>query len=440
MSTSRIITALPALRSRNFRLLFGGQAVSVIGDALFPVALAFAVLDLGGSPGQLGLVLAAQGLPLAVLILFAGVWADRLPRQWIMFVSDVGRGLAQVATAYLLLSGKAEIWHLALLSAVYGVFEAGFRPAAGGLIPQIVDSEHLQQANALIGLSLNFGTILGPVAAGALIAASGPGEAIAVDAATFAVSAAFLLALKAPRPERRPAAATTGVAAGAGAGAGAGDEPGLGSASGETFWAELKAGIDEVRRRRWMVTFMPAMSAYHLIALPGVLALGPVIADRDLGGAGAWGIITSAFGIGTIVGNGVALKLQPSRPMFVASLATAVASTQPIIIALGDTTAVIAALELLAGIAVSFAFGQWETTLGREIPEHALARVTSLDYFTTAGVMPLGFALVGPVAGLAGTVPTMVASGLLVLGLSLAAALTPAIRGLRRPTQESIAS
>jgi MFS family permease len=419
MSGRRVTAALPALKSRNFRLLFAGQSVSVVGDALFPVALAFAVLDLGGSPGQLGLVLAAQGVPLAVLILAAGVWADRLPRRWIMFVSDIGRGLAQAGVAYLLLSGRAEIWHLAALSAVYGLFEAGFRPAAGGLIPQIVESEHLQQANALIGLAMNFGTILGPVAAGLLIVASGPGEAIAVDAVTFAVSAVFLLFLRAPRPVR------------------ASDPAGVG------FWAELQGGIAEVRQRRWMWTFMPAMAAYHLIALPGVLALGPVIADRDLGGAGAWGIITSAFGIGTIIGNGIALRVQPSRPMFVAALATAIASTQPIIIALGGTTAVIAGLELLAGIAVSFAFGQWETTLGREIPEHALARVTSLDYFSSAGVMPLGFVLVGPVAGLAGTVPTMVVSGLLVLGLSVAAALVPDIRHLPRRTsapQESMAS
>jgi predicted MFS family arabinose efflux permease len=415
----RLTTALPALQSRNFRLLFSGQAVSVVGDALFPVALAFAVLDLGGSPGELGLVLAAQGLPLAVLVLFAGVWADRLPRQWIMFASDIGRGLAQAAVALLLLTGHAEIWHLAALSAVYGVFEAGFRPAAGGLIPQLVESEHLQQANALMGLAMNFGTILGPAVAGLLIAAAGPGEAIAVDAATFAVSAAFLLALRAPRPTR------------------ASDPGGVG------FWAELRGGIAEVRRRRWMWSFMPALGAYHLIALPGVLALGPVIADRDLGGASAWGIITSAFGIGTIIGNAVALRVQPARPMLVAALATAIASTQPIIIALGGSTPVIAGLELLAGIAVSFAFGQWETTLGREIPQHALARVTSLDYLASAGVMPLGFALVGPVAALAGTVPTMVVSGLVVLVLSAAAATVPDIRRLGRripAPQESMAS
>jgi MFS family permease len=404
----RLTASLPALRSRNFRLLFAGQAVSVIGDALFPVALAFAVLDLGGSPAQLGLVLAAQTLPLAALILATGVWADRLPRQTIMFVSDAGRGLAQAGAAALLLTGHAQIWHLAVLSAVYGTFEAGFRPAAGGLIPQLVEHEHLQQANALLGLAMNVGTVIGPAAAGLLIAAAGPGEAIAVDAATFVVSAASLLALKVPRPTRT-------------------DEPG-----GAGFWPELRAGIAEVRRRRWMWTYMPAMGAYHLIALPGVLALGPVIANRELGGAGAWAIITSAFGIGTIFGNTVALKIQPRRPMFVAATATAIAATQPVIIALGGSTPVIAALELLAGIAVALAFGQWETTLGREIPEHALARVTSLDYFTSAGVMPFGFALVGPVAALAGTVPTMVASGVFVMTLAIAAAAQPDIRHLRR--------
>src|SRR4051794_17991248 len=181
-----------------------------------------------------------------------------------------------------------------------------------------------------MGLAMNAGTIVGPAAAGVLIAASGPGEAIAIDAATFAVSAAFLLALNAPRPTR-------------------GNDPG---ATG--FWSELKGGIAEVRQRRWMLTFMPAMTAYHLIALPCVLALGPVIADRDLGGAAAWGIITSSFGIGTIIGNVVALRVQPSRPMLVSTLGLMFAATQPISIALGGTTAVIAVLLLFGGIAVSF--------------------------------------------------------------------------------------
>jgi hypothetical protein len=191
-----------------------------------------------------------------------------------------------------------------------------------------------------------------------------------------------------------------------------------------------------------MWAFMPGMSAYHLIALPGVLALGPVIAYRELGGATAWGVITSAFGIGAITGNLAALRVQPSRPMLVSATAFVFAATQPIIIALGSTTAVVAPLELLAGIAVALGFGQWETTLGREIPEHALARVTSLDYFTTAGVMPLGFALIGPVAGVLGTKPTMVASALIVMAMCAFAASTADVRRLprRMRPQESVAS
>src|ERR671921_613163 len=137
MAATRIADALPALRIRPLRLLLAGQAVSFVGDALLPVALAFAVLDeLDGSPGELGLVLAAQALPLAMLILVAGVWADRLPRQRLMLVSDFGRMLVQAAIAGLLLSGAASLWMLVALVGAYGTFEAFFRPAAGGLVPQ----------------------------------------------------------------------------------------------------------------------------------------------------------------------------------------------------------------------------------------------------------------------------------------------------------------
>ena len=240
-------------------MLIAGQAVSFIGDALFPVALAFAVLDdLDGTPGQLGLVLAAQALPLALLVLAAGVWADRLPRQRIMLVSDLGRAAVQCAIAALLLSGAAELWMLIVLVALYGVFEAGFRPAAGGLVPQLAGPDHLQQANALMGLGQNVGMVLGPTLGGLLVVGFGSGAAIAVDAGTFVVSAIFLVRMGSPPS---PAAGT--VRAG--------------------FLTELRGGFAEVRRRRWMWSFMPALSAYHLIALPCVLALGPVIADRELG-------------------------------------------------------------------------------------------------------------------------------------------------------------
>jgi hypothetical protein len=405
---------VPVLRHRDYRLLFSGQAVSVIGDALLPVALAFAVLDgLDGSAGELGLVLAAQVIPMTFLVLPAGVWADRVSRRRLMLLSDLGRAAIQAVTAVLLLSGTAALWHLIVLSALYGAFEAFFRPAAGGLTPALVPPAELQQANALIGLAQNVGMVVGPAAAGALIVILSPGAAMAVDAATFVVSAAFLLALKEPPREPHPP----------------GHDP--------HFWRELKGGIAEVRRRNWMLGFMPAFSAYHLIALPCVLALGAVLADEELGGAGAWAIITSAFGAGTIVGSAIGLRWKPHRPMLVATLTFIGASAQPAIIALAGSTAAIAAFEALAGVAVAVGFAQWETTLGRLIPGRALSRVTSLDWFTTVGLMPLGYAVAGPIADAVGLHETMVGAAVITAALFVVAL---AVRDVRALTQESMAS
>jgi MFS family permease len=407
MSTARLADALPALRIRRLRLLLAGQAVSFAGDALFPVALAFAVLDeLGGSAGELGLVLAAQALPLALLVLVAGVWADRLPRQRLMLVSDFGRMAVQAVVATLLLTGAAELWMLAGLVALYGVFEAFFRPAAGGLVPQVAGPEHLQQANALMGLAQNVGTVLGPTVGGLLVVTVGPGAAIGVDALTFLVSAIFLIRMGS-LPAQRAAGAATG------------------------FWRELRGGLAEVRRRRWMWSFMPALTTYHLIALPCVLALGPVIADRELGGAASWAAIVTCFGIGTILGAVIALRLRVHRPMLACVVCFLAAACQPIIIGFAGSTEAIAGFELLAGIGVSAGFTLWETTLGREIPPAALSRVTSLDWFTTAGAMPLGFAAVAGVAAALGTRTTMLTASLVVLALLAAALAVGDVRRLR---------
>jgi MFS transporter len=390
-----------------FRLLFSGQAVSVIGDALFPVALAFAVLDeLHGTPGQLGLVLAAETLPLAVLILAAGVWADRLNRRNVMIVSDLGRAAVQATLATLLLTDAAVLWHVIALAALYGVFDAFFQPALGGLVPQVAGREHLQEANALLGLARHVGLVIGPAIAGLLIALSSPGLAIAVDAATFVVSAAFLTQLRVTFARKETE---------------------------HHFWADLKGGIAEVAQRRWMWTFMPGFSAYHLLALPCVLALGPVIADRELNGASSWAVITACFGIGTILGSIVALRIRARHPMYGATVAFIGASCQALIIAYGDSTAAIAALQVIAGVAVSYGFTLWDTSLGREIPPHALSRVTSLDWFTTTGLMPLGFAVVAPAAELIGTRTTMLACGVTVIALFAAALAVGDVRRLTAP-------
>src|SRR5215211_3064946 len=166
-----------------FRLLFWGQALSVVGDRITPVAIAFAVLGLG-SATDLGLVMAAGGVPFA---LAGGVWADRAGRRRVMLASDIVRALSQALVATLLLTGNAEVWMLAALSFVYGTSAAMFMPALVGLIPQTVVTARLQEANALLSLTRSIANVAGPALAGIIIAAAGSGEAIAVDAGTFVV-------------------------------------------------------------------------------------------------------------------------------------------------------------------------------------------------------------------------------------------------------------
>jgi MFS family permease len=414
MSRKPVQHGLPAsLRERGpFRLLFWGQALSVIGDRITPVAIAFAVLGLG-SATDLGIVLAAGGVPFLLFALAGGVWADRVGRRRVMLASDVVRALSQAITAALLLTGSAEVWMLAVLSFVYGTSAAVFMPALVGLIPQTVSAPRLQEANALLALTRSVANVAGPAVAGVIIAASGSGEAIAVDAGTFVISALCLARL------RTRAVAEDAV------------EP-----EAEPFLAGLRAGWREVRSRAWLTWGLVAMSAYHVFVLPAVFVLGPALAERELDGASSWATIVACFGIGTIVGNVVALRLPLPRPAFMAAVALVGASTQAVIIGSGLGTAGIAALELLAGVCVALFFTLWDLSIQEQIPPRSVSRVSAYDFSVSVGLMPLGMAVCGPIAdaiGLHATLRWMSAVGIVS---ALVWVAQPSVRALRRPEAE----
>ena len=173
-SSGQLRPLLGPLAERRFALLFAGRTTSMIGGAVAPVALAFAVVDLTGSPVDLGLVLAASFVPQILFLLAGGVWADRLPRHAVMVASDVVGGLAQAAVAVLLLTGRCEVWHLVGLAAVRGAASAFFGPASTAVVPQTVSAHHLQLANALRAVSRNGTSIVGAAAAGVLVPAVDP--------------------------------------------------------------------------------------------------------------------------------------------------------------------------------------------------------------------------------------------------------------------------
>jgi MFS family permease len=398
-----------------FRLLFWGQAFSVIGDRITPVAIAFAVLGLG-SATDLGIVMAAGGVPFALFALAGGVWSDRIGRRRVMLGSDILRTVSQTAVAVLLLSGEAEVWMLAVFSFVYGTAAALFMPALIGLIPQTVAAERLQEANGMIALTRSVASVAGPAIAGVIIVTAGSGEAIAVDAATFAVSVLCLARL-------RPAAQLAGSAGG-------------GEEEAETFLAGLRTGWHEVRARPWLGWGLGAMSAYHVFVLPAVIVLGPALAKQDLDGASSWAAIVTCFGIGGIGGNLLALRLPLHRPIVVTAAALVGACTQAVIIGSGLGTVGIAALELLAGACVALFFTLWDLSIQEQIPARAISRVSAYDFSVSLGLMPLGMAVCGPIAEAIGLYATLRWMSVIGIAVALAWLVQPSVRAVRRPRRE----
>jgi MFS family permease len=406
------VTRVGVLGERQFRRYFLGQTTSWLGDGLLPVAISFAVLDLTGSATDLGLVLAARMVPVVAFLLVGGVWADRLPRQLVMIASDLVRGSTQALLAVLLLTETAELWHLLVLQGVYGVGEAFWRPASTALLPSIVSSERLQQANALMAISVNGAYTVGPAVAGILVAAVGSGAAIAIDAVTFGVSTVALLLLRVPALER-PAEATT-------------------------FLADLREGWREFVSRRWLWVVVSYSALFLLFVTTPFMVLGPVVADRELGGADDWGFIAAAIGVGVIVGSGSAARLNPARPLFVGVLALGLGCALfAFVLGLPASTAAIAVAGFLCGITEGLIEVLWITALQQRVTPTALARVSAYDTVGSFVLMPVGFALAGPAADAFGTAEVLFACAGFAVVSSVFVATLPSVRGFRRLDERS---
>lgn len=398
----RLRDSLGALGERQFFLLFSGQALSFLGDGMVGVALAFAVLDLTGSATDLGYVLAARMLPLMGVVLLGGVIADRLSRRAVMVAADVARFGSQAILAALLLAGHASVWQVALLQVVHGAASGFFYPASTAFVPMAVSAERLQQANSLLGLAKSAGNIAGPALAGILVVAASPGWAIAVDAATFGLSAAFLVAMRVPRQAPLPS---------------------------RSFTQDLREGWGEFRSRTWLWVIVLAASLVNLLYAT-VTVLGPKVAEDELGGAGAWALIVTLSGVGSVAGGLVALRLRSDRPLFVGSAALACFCLTPFALALVLPVWAIVLTGFLGGAGVSLFVALWETTLQRHVPAASLSRVSAYDAFGSLTLYPLGLAIAGPLAVVLGTSETLWLAGACILAVTTAVLAVRDVRSL----------
>jgi len=400
-----IPSALPGcLRERSFAYLMVGQASSIIGDAISMIALPFAILAMGGSVGQVGLVLAARAIPNALFLLVGGVWADRLPRRLVMLASDLVRGVLMLLVFAALVTGFGGFWILVVLMALYGVGEAFFRPALSGVIPQTVSPARLQEAYGLLATTPALGIAIGGAIGGILVALISPAGAIAFDAATFGVSAICLWRMQTrgePAPWRN-----------------------------RDFRSDLKEGWQAFSSRSWLVVVVIGEVLYAVFVMPSIYAVGPVIADTELGGSSAWAAVISGFGVGFLIGGLTAMRLRPRRPLVLSYILCIPFAGFLALMAIAPPIAVLVAGGIVGGSVIAISATLLETTITREVHPDLRSRVGSFRTLGSVAMLPVGMALVGPISDWIGTngavllgVVAVLANVVLVLG-------TPSVRRL----------
>jgi MFS family permease len=386
---------------REFRLLLCGQATSTLGDRIVFVALALYVTGIG-SPSDVGIVLAAHALPLVAFLLIGGVWADRLPRHRVMIATDLTRFALHALLAALIFTGAVEIWMIAVIEALFGTAEAFFRPAYTGLVPQTVPEEEIQPAKATFSTVEMVAEFAGPALATVLVLGVGPGYAFAIDAATFLVSAAFLVQLR-PR-ERGEAGVRT------------------------TVLGELREGWAEVRSQNWIWVIILAFSIGLLTSFGPWQTLGATVSIEQYDTRATYGIAVSAMGAGTILGALIGFRWRPRHPMRTGMLLVLPWPASFAVFALGLPVAVLLVVFTIAGTCVALFGVWWETALAERVPAHMLSRVTAYDWMGSLALLPLGYVLAGPLGERLGATEVLVGGSLLAL-LSLTCTL--AVRDVR---------
>jgi DHA3 family tetracycline resistance protein-like MFS transporter len=411
---------LQPLRSRDFSLLAGGSMVSLLGDGFFHIALTWLVYSISNVPTALAFVGVAATLPSVLFLLVGGAFSDRHDRRRLMIAADLVRAAAIGLMAALSFLGVIELWHIAALVAVVSAGDAFFNPASTAIVPDLVADEHLPAANAIAGMYRPLMVrMIGPAAAGFVVAAAGPAPAFAIDAATFLVSAVAVWAIR-----KRPAPRAAG-----------------GHGFRETI-AEVAEGMRFARATPWIWATLLAAMLSLLVFIGPIEVLVPFLVKNRLNlGPEALGAIFAVGGVGSIAMSlliGIAGLPRRRVTVMYASFALGVAATA----VYGVMTALWQALLISFLLQASFQLGQviWTTMLQQLVPRDLLGRVSSLDWLVSTGLVPVSFALTGPVAGVLGVETTIIGASLLGAVLMGGLLFWPGVRDPERTPRATAGS
>jgi MFS family permease len=420
------VRVLSPLRHRDFRLLWGGMCISLVGDGLFMIAMAWQVYELSNAPTALAMVGIAMTVPTVAFLLLGGVVSDRFDRRRVMLAADVARALAVGAIAALSLTGSLELWHMIALVAIYGAGSAFFGPAFDAIVPDLLPPAELARANALDQLIRPIALRLaGPAVGGVLIEAVGVGGAFALDAASFAVSAGALLAMS-------PRAAMT--------------QSGHGSMLGD-----VRAGFEYVRRRVWLWGTLTSAAVAYLLFMGPVEVLVPYLVKNELGGSAAdLGLVFAAGGVGSVAcAIAIGQRGLPRRDITLMYAAWTLGTLAVAGYGLANAIWQLMLVSLVFNALETTGLIVWATAKQRHVAPQLLGRVSSLDWLISTGLLPLSFALTGPVSAALGAQATLIAAGALGAIVTLAALFLPGMRAIEgahdqhptaRPLQEAPAT
>lgn len=396
---------LSAFRHRDFRFLVAGTASSSLGNSITPIALAFAVLDLGGSATDLGLVVGAFALADVVTVLFGGVLGDRLPRKLMMEGSAAGSALTQAFLAASLIAGFATIPMLGIVGALNGCLSALSQPSSRAMTRETVPPEHLPSAVSVRSLLQTGAATVGYAVGGVLVAVAGSGWAIGVDALTFAIAAYCYSRLRVPHTRAEGPRAS--------------------------MLADLGDGAREVFSHPWLWLLIGQAMLYHLFYGGAQTVLGPIVIGDEFGRS-SWGLAMGTLMAGFVAGGLVCLRWRPRRSLLIGTTLLSLTALFPIAMALSDHLWVVLLGAFLHGFGLQVFDVFWDLSIQQNVAPDKLARVYSFDMVGSFVARPLGLALTGPIAVLVGYQEWLLVVGCVMGASSLLALTSSDVRRLVR--------
>jgi len=417
MAARTLPRALRPFTVRQFRYLAAALTLSLFGTGMWLVAVVWQVIRLDGGPTQLSHVATASAAGVLVAVLFGGVLADRVPQRLILLTLEALKATLTGIAAWAALTGNLEMAHLVALSFVIGATDGFFYPAYSALLPNVLPPEQLLAANGTEGvLRPALMTAAGPAAASAAIAAVAPGLAFALVSASQVLAVVGLVLMGRTRFERTQ---DDGAPTGAGG-----------------IVRDVRDGFGYMVRTPWLLGTLLFATAYVLVIVGPIEVLLPfAVRDNVGGGPGEYAVVLASYGIASAVGSlAVASWRLPRRYLTTMVLFWGFGALPLSVVGITSSLGVMAGAAVLMGATGGAGQVVWGTLLQRRVPRHMLGRVSSLDFFVSALLMPLSMALAGPVGEAVGLGPVFLVAGLVPAALAVAAIV------LARMRQDEIAN